>query len=441
MDFLKDLAKDISKAIDETPCSMVAESMESLSGIGKLLGPTAKTLAMISKTFGDIDLFDGGSNNDSFKKVARMAVTMNQLPIPAEEAIGRLDRRNGFAPSEAVFRPVFEARMKRLDPLNPQPLPPVDLGRLNGRLNRLDPLNPQPLPPVDLGRLNRRLDRLDPLNPQPLPPVDLGRLNRLDPLNPQPLPPVDLGRLNRLDPLNPQPLPPVDLGKLNRLDPLNPQPLPPVDLGKLNRLDPLNPQPLPPVDLGKLNRLDPLNPQPLPPVDLGKLNRLDPLNPQPLPPVDLGKLNRLDPLNPQPLPPVDLGKLNRTEPLNPQPLPPIDLGKLNRGALNPQPLPPIDLFNDFGELMTGREMLVMMPNPTKDLLLSAVAEVPPEDEMGALAKKGQILDIARSKQQIDSASMATKIQAINSDRQNIASLAQLTSAKTSLMMSNIARNI
>lgn len=36
-------------------------------------------------------------------------------------------------------------RLKRADPLNPQPLPPGPSQM--GRLKRADPLNPQPLPP------------------------------------------------------------------------------------------------------------------------------------------------------------------------------------------------------------------------------------------------------------------------------------------------------
>ncbi|HSW25957.1 MAG TPA: hypothetical protein VLJ62_24565 [Burkholderiaceae bacterium] len=55
--------------------------------------------------------------------------------------------------------------------LNPQPLPPRELGgSLHGRLNAVA-LNPQPLPPHELGigSLLRRLDAVA-LNPQPLPP-------------------------------------------------------------------------------------------------------------------------------------------------------------------------------------------------------------------------------------------------------------------------------
>ena len=137
------------------------------------------------------------------------------------------------------------------------------LGRLVNQINDAEPLNPQPLPPVDL--FNKKLGALEPLNPQPLPPVDLfnKKLGALEPLNPQPLPPVDLfnKKLGALDPLNPQPLPPVDLfnKKFGAIEPLNPQPLPPVDLYNkgLASVEPLNPQPLPPIDLFKTN--GPLN--------------------------------------------------------------------------------------------------------------------------------------------------------------------------------------
>ena len=73
-------------------------------------------------------------------------------------------------------------------------------------------LNPQPL---------HERQRLAALNPQPLPPVDEGKV--VAALNPQPLPPVDEGK--RTTALNPQPLPPVDERKM--LTALNPQPLPP----------------------------------------------------------------------------------------------------------------------------------------------------------------------------------------------------------------------
>jgi hypothetical protein len=80
--------------------------------------------------------------------------------------------------------------------LNPQPLPPKEVGfRLFGNLESRA-LNPQPLPPKELGfqlfgNLNSRA-----LNPQPLPPKELSKLfgslfNPADAvaLNPQPLPP------------------------------------------------------------------------------------------------------------------------------------------------------------------------------------------------------------------------------------------------------------
>ena len=184
------------------------------------------------------------------------------------------------SPIDPIAHESLPSTGKSLDAvaLNPQPLPPRELGgSLLGRLNAAA-LNPQPLPPHELGigSLLRRLDAVA-LNPQPLPPRELGgslfgRLNAVA-LNPQPLPPHELGigsLLHRFDAvaLNPQPLPPREslLGALkHRFDAvaLNPQPLPPRELGgslfgRLNAVA-LNPQPLPPGE-----RVG-FNPQPEPP--------------------------------------------------------------------------------------------------------------------------------------------------------------------------------
>jgi hypothetical protein len=90
--------------------------------------------------------------------------------------------------------------------LNPQPLPPKEVGSQPFRKLSLQALNPQPLPPKDLSRLLGSLfkprfpNTLDEvaLNPQPLPPDPppdrdfssrfLNTLNAVA-LNPQPLPP------------------------------------------------------------------------------------------------------------------------------------------------------------------------------------------------------------------------------------------------------------
>ncbi|MBX9573302.1 MAG: hypothetical protein K2X77_30665 [Candidatus Obscuribacterales bacterium] len=146
MDFLDDVAKEITKAVDATPLSMVAESMESLAGIGKIVAPTTKALTMISKTFGDLELFDD-SPTDAFKKVARMAENLNPLPAPPEEIYGQR--------SEQVM-------------LNPQPLPPKELAQTFGKA--ADKVR---IRAIDRG-IAEKIDRItEDLNPQPLPPADL----------------------------------------------------------------------------------------------------------------------------------------------------------------------------------------------------------------------------------------------------------------------------
>jgi hypothetical protein len=146
MDFLDDVAKEITKAVDATPLSMVAESMESLAGIGKIVAPTTKALTMISKTFGDLELFDD-SPTDAFKKVARMAENLNPLPAPPEEIYGQR--------SEQVM-------------LNPQPLPPKELAQTFGKA--ADKVR---IRAIDRG-IAEKIDRItEDLHPQPLPPADL----------------------------------------------------------------------------------------------------------------------------------------------------------------------------------------------------------------------------------------------------------------------------
>src|SRR5687767_7907769 len=95
-----------------------------------------------------------------------------------------------------VLQPIKFLRNFDAQALNPQPLPPKELGfQLFGNLNSRA-LNPQPLPPNELSKLFGNLFNSRLLNPQPLPskgeaafaawtsnPVDAVALN------PQPLPP------------------------------------------------------------------------------------------------------------------------------------------------------------------------------------------------------------------------------------------------------------
>ena len=81
--------------------------------------------------------------------------------------------------------------------LNPQPLPPKELGKQSfGDPAGAVALNPQPLPPKALTKLFGSLFGSRMLNPQPLPPKALSAVlnqfsNQIDDvaLNPQPLPP------------------------------------------------------------------------------------------------------------------------------------------------------------------------------------------------------------------------------------------------------------
>ncbi len=80
--------------------------------------------------------------------------------------------------------------------LNPQPLPPAELGTtLGAHAGDMVAINPQPLPPREFGAsLRGHAGDLVALNPQPLPPRWLSEslhASRFDAvaLNPQPLPP------------------------------------------------------------------------------------------------------------------------------------------------------------------------------------------------------------------------------------------------------------
>jgi len=110
-------------------------------------------------------------------------------PSSLSAASGKIRQKFQTNPGEAVG-------------LNPQPLPPKDMGskvRLKKNLGEAVGLNPQPLPPKDMSGkvpVKKNLGEAVGLNPQPLPPKDMGskvqlkrNLGEAVGLNPQPLPP------------------------------------------------------------------------------------------------------------------------------------------------------------------------------------------------------------------------------------------------------------
>lgn len=82
--------------------------------------------------------------------------------------------------------------------LNPQPLPPKEIGGLFSDTIDAVALNPQPLPPKEIAGIFQSDQDAVSLNPQPLPPKEISALfsDSIDPvaLNPQPLPPKEIAQ-------------------------------------------------------------------------------------------------------------------------------------------------------------------------------------------------------------------------------------------------------